>query len=345
MIEPNNNFFNLTNKQIAEDWLRTKDINPEGVNLYSYKELYENDVIEVLKGEKLKVFEKIIDSLQQQLFTCWENKDDVQLPEGWKLFEVSKRSRIVSNNSVHIFKICISPPTDYANHDAHTLRVPKGKEIKKIIQSGNYQYLDVVNEEILAMKSEEEIKKVSDAPCYFIVKSKKIDLFDEEQTIEKIKNYKKEKQVKIAHEIMQILVESPLVDFGYHNIHLKKKTGLNKKTGRLVIVDTEPLYFSMVRSKPREAIIEKIKKLQIEKKSLNQRKKLGEEVDLSSISSVHDKIEALKKKLSTLYKAKRKFCILKGIANFETSSQEIPVFLKIAQIYKELLKKWQEEKA
>lgn len=100
---------------------------------------------------------------------------------------------------------------------------------------------EIVDEQLIALKSIDKVKDLyEDEQCYlFVVKSKKLNLLSKSETISQLLSYTREKQLKIATQIMKLISKSGLGDVGFHNFYI------NRDTNKLVIVDTEPLYGSL----------------------------------------------------------------------------------------------------
>ncbi len=164
------------------------------------------------------------------------------LPEGWTKHSGSGHSCNVEdpNRPGYIFKfVCALHPSGHPA--AHFLRVPKGKELQRIVKEENLNELEIVDEHLIALKTQDEIQKLDEnKQCYyFVVKSKKVNLLNRTKTISKLSSYKLQRQIQIATQIMQLICKSGLGDVGFHNFNI------NQETGKLVVFDTEPLFWSL----------------------------------------------------------------------------------------------------
>lgn len=92
------------------------------------------------------------------------------------------------------------------------------------------------------MKSKEEIQTIQDREqCYFfVVKSLKRDFYRERETVQELMSYSVQDQIEIASQIAKLIMISGLGDVGFHNLLI------DRETKKLVFVDTEPLYGSLL---------------------------------------------------------------------------------------------------
>jgi len=169
----------------------------------------------------------------------WEGK----LPPGWHQFSKSNRSLSVEHLDYpgYIFKFCSGVP-GRGNPAAHFLRVPKGKELHRIVNEEKLDRIDIVVEQLITVKTSAEIKQLRDSEqCYsFIVKSIKLPLQGKADTIREMLSRPVDVQTQFAVQIMKLICKSGLGDVGFHNILY------NPASGKLTVVDTEPLYGSLL---------------------------------------------------------------------------------------------------
>jgi hypothetical protein len=233
--------------RICQQFMTTfaQDFKPLEGKVYNFDRLYREDVQSIPEEKQA----------MQQVFNSWWNVagtwDEIAegpedgrlgygdiLPEGWKKHSGSVRSLNIENpqHPGYIFKCCTGAPD--RNPAAHFLRVSKGKEIRDIIEKDHLDELEVVDETLIALKSQAKIQNERDKDqCYFfVVKSKKINLLGEKQTAAQLASYDEQRQLKIANQVAQVICKSGLGDIGFDNL------SINKDTGRLAFVDTEPLF-------------------------------------------------------------------------------------------------------
>jgi hypothetical protein len=275
----------------CEEWMKkfSKNFAPTEVKKYTLQQLYQKDVI--ASKEETEDMQKVYSRLWTPEEDCWVG----QWPEDWKKHSGSKRSCNLENNKKYpnyIFKFCSGSP-DRGVPAAHFLRVPKGKEIRKILEEESLDELEVVQEDLIAIKTLDKIQTMEEREqCYqFVVKSKKIELLNTEETISELSSLPQQKQIKVAKQIMEMICRSGLGDVGFHNFNI------NKKTSRLVIVDTEPIYGSLL---------------------LDEGSKFDEQYQYSN---------TLLKRCSNLQ------TVATGLSNMVKACQQLPVFRKVAEIY------------
>lgn len=293
-FEPNEETFPLETVQKAcQLWMTTffENFNPLGVNTYTFGELYLKDVQESLEETQ---------EMQAIYNTLWKENNWVgKFPKDWRKHSDSKRSFNIENrnNSAYIFKFSKSAPGGGVP-GAHFLRVPKGKELKRIVEKDKFDELEIVDESLIALKSKDVIKneKENEQCFYFVVKSKKINRLDETETINRLASYDQEKQIKIATQIMQLICKSGIGDMNFENINI------NKDTDKLVFIDTEPLFGSLL---------------------------LNEE---SKFHNQYQQNDGLKGNTSNARNVER------GLDNIIKASGKLPVFKKVAEIYKDYFK-------
>lgn len=221
----------------AQKWITEffEDFDPRGTKTYTIRQLYASDVCQ-LEGE-VKRAQEVYDTLWDREGFCWVGA----LPPGWEEFGTSNRSFTVLHpgSADFLYKFCSGKP-GRGVPGSHFLRVAKGKEIKR--ETSDLNELEVVDETLIALKTEEEIRgETENSQCfYFVVKSKKMDLLNQKQTIEAVSLYPEHRQIEIAEQIMKMICRTGLGDVGFHNLHV------NRETGKLVVVDTEPLFGSLV---------------------------------------------------------------------------------------------------
>ena len=284
-----------TIEQNCQKWMSKffHNFKPNEKKTYTFKQLYATDITS--DRQLINVANQVHGTLWTQKKNSWLG----QLPDGWTKHSSSGRSFNVIHPSFpdKIFKFCSgSPGGGYSVPGAHFLRVPKGKEIKEIINQENLDEIEVVDEQLIALKEESEIKKLQESvQCFdFVVISKKLDLLNPLQTVERIKSYPLEKQIRIAEQMMQIICRSGLGDVGFHNF------GINQKTNRLVIFDTEPLYGSLVLDEQSE--------------------------DQWQYVRNNDRKEKITNKISAQ----------KGLNGMIEACSDVPVFVEVAQIYRDV---------
>lgn len=272
------------------NWLQKSlgDFDPKGVNLYTFDELYYNDV-EFSPKQQDDVL-----AVYKSLWNAREDNWKGVIPDGWQTVSSSIRSLILEHPDYpgYLFKFCKGSPSR-GNPAAHFLRVPKGKQIRRIIDEENLDCLDVVTEQLVALKTKEEIKRANDREqCYhFVVKGIKLSLMSERNTMNTLSLYTIEDQVEIAIQIMKLICKSGLGDVGFHNIYS------SKETSKLVFVDTEPLYGSLMLDEP------ELKENQYER-----------------TKQIIDTVTNLD-------------CIITGLKYMADASGKLPIFKKVAQIY------------
>lgn len=279
-------------RKACQLWMNTflKDFEPLKVKKYTIEKLYLKDIVS--SKEEVEAMQEVYKTLWGEDGKNWEGN----LPEGWEKHSSSVRSWNVENSKypAYIFKFCTSLP-GRGVPAAHFLRVPKGKEIQDIVNEEALDELEVVDEHLIALKSKDEIQKKSEneQSYYFVVKSKKINLLTKKETILKLSSLPQQKQIKIATQLMQMICKSGLGDVGFHNFNI------NKETGKLAIIDTEPLLGSLL--------------LDEESKFNWQYIRNNELIKYSSNSET----------------------VKTGIDNMINACKELPVFKKVAEIYKE----------
>jgi hypothetical protein len=244
--------------RICQQFMTTfaQDFKPLEVKTYTFDRLYREDVQSI--PEERQAMQQVFNTLWG-VAGRWDEiargpEDGIfgyrgKLPEGWKKHSGSNRSLNIENPQYpgYIFKCCTGSP-GIGSLSAHFLRVPKGKEIGDIIIEDHLDELEVVDETLIALQSQAKIQEVGEyRQCYvFVVKSKKINLLDEKQTAAQLTSYDEQRQLKIANQVAQVICKSGLGDIGFHNLNI------NKDTGRLVFVDTEPLFGGLfLDEKPR----------------------------------------------------------------------------------------------
>ncbi len=167
------------------------------------------------------------------------------LPEQWTIHSKSVRACNIEHINVpdYLYKLALGAP-GRGNYAAHYLRVGKGKEIANILVKEELDKLEVVEESLIALNDKNSILEEQEGEAkfcfFFIVKSKKRDLFSEIESKIYIEHLEKFEQAELASQLAKMIICTGLGDVGFHNFHIDK----TKNT--LVIVDTEPLYGSMV---------------------------------------------------------------------------------------------------
>jgi hypothetical protein len=214
-----------------------KSFDPKKVRTYALEQLYKNDV--AASPEMVAVMRAVNRALWSESGKVWTGN----LLEGWRPHSQSLRTRNLEHPSYpgFIFKFCSDAP-GRGIRAAHFLRVPKGKELKQIVQEEGLDELEIVDEKLIALKPLEELENiVEQGQCFeFVVASRKLTLFNEFDTICKLEKLPQAKQAIIATQIMRLICRSGLGDVGFHNIFM------NKETRKLVFVDTEPLWGSLI---------------------------------------------------------------------------------------------------
>lgn len=279
-------------KNDCQLWMNAflKDFEPSKVKKYKFEQLYLEDVVS--SNEEIEVMQGIFNALWSNGGKYWEG----QLPDGWNKHSESHRALNVENPKYpgYIFKFCKSPP-GRGVPAAHFLRVPQGREIQRIVNKEILDELEIVDERLIALKSQDEIQNENEyEQCYhFVVKSKKINLLDKTETIARLCSLSQQKQIQIATQIMRMICSSGLGDVGFHNFKI------NKETGKLVVLDTEPLFGSLL---------------------LDEESKIDWQYTRNN-------------ELITLYPNSR--TVTDGLNNMIEACNQLPVFEKVATIYKE----------
>jgi hypothetical protein len=208
--------------------------------LYTLEDLYKNDV----KNEE---HPEIVQDVLKAYNTLWNERETMwigNLPEGWigiPLFTL--RSYICKENKYPnlYFKFCSSTPGKGVP-GAHFLRVPKGKELKKIIESENLYMLGVVNEYLISVKSLEKIRKLSEyeQSYNFVVVSEIENLMNVKDTANYIISLDEETQNRMFEQLMRLICKSGIRNLTLNNIRI------HRDTKKLIIADTEPLFGSLL---------------------------------------------------------------------------------------------------
>jgi hypothetical protein len=283
-------------EQSTQEWMDgfLPKFDPMEVKTYSIERLYQEDVtvISQVEVEKLTNVREILFKMNPE-----HKLSDIspELAEHWTIHSGSIRSRNLEHDacSGDLFKFCIGSPSA-GNPAAHFLRVPKGKELKSIVEAEGFNEIEIIEESLIALVPEEKLKKKREkSQCYnFVVKSKKLDLLTAQETIETLKSYGVDKQLKIAHQVMRLVCKSGLGDVTLANF------GINRETGNLVFFDTEPLHDSLLLDE------EETKKFQY--------------------------METDRKRK----KANSSHCAQTGLKNLANScKEEYPLFAKVAGVY------------
>lgn len=283
----------------CQQWMTTflPGFNPSVPKTYTFDRLYQDDVVST-PGETadMKSANKIL-----------RMEGIGGLPKEWMPHSGSIRSLALENPKYpgYIYKFCRAHPAA-GNPPAHFFRVPKGKELKDIVQKDNLDELEIVDESLIALKSQKKIEEKSyyEQCHYFVVKSKKLNLLNEEETVAKLSSYDTDKQIKIATQIMHMICRSGLGDVGFHNFQI------NRDTGKLAIVDTEPLYGSLV--------------LDVDVKREDQ---------YADDENLRNKF----KRYERLYHIKRyhtnQVTVCQGLEQMVKACDELPIFKKVAEAY------------
>jgi hypothetical protein len=245
----------VTIAEICQSWMTSfiQDFRPEEVQTYTFDRLYREDVQNI--PEERKAIQQVFTSLWG-ITDTWDAEPEYErvhphkkfhnwkssiLPEGWSIHSSSCHSLNIENPEYpgYIFKYATNfSNTSLENNAASFLRVPKGKELRGIIQEDHLDELEVVEEILIALKPKSRIQKTHevDQAFYFVVKSKKIHFLDSQQAIDQLKSYDEQKQIKIANQIAQLICKS-----GINDIKFNSNIVIDEVTGKLVIIDTEPL--------------------------------------------------------------------------------------------------------
>ena len=282
-------------KQACQQWMKKffKDFEPSEVKKYKIEQLYQEDVEHSQEKRKaMQAAYKTLWSEKKGLMDVWKGVP----PKGWTKHSGTYYSCMVEdpNRPGYIFKFC-SAVSYIGLLSAHFLRVPKGKELQRIVKEENLDELEIVNEHLIALKTQDEIQRLHEAAqsYYFVVKSKKINLLGKAKTISKLSSYTLQRQIKIATQIMQMICKSGLVDVGFDNFNI------NHETGKLVVIDTKPLRGSLF---------------------------LDEE---SKFYGQYQRNDEFMKKYSNSLTVKQ------GLDNMIKACDQLPGFKKVAQVYRE----------
>ncbi len=222
-------------------------------NLITFDELFKTYV---LKRGSDELTEEEFNNIKKQaisLKACpWEMereqiKNEDLNDNNWELFAKSPRSVIYSNSTdtKHIYKFCVNN-TSRGNFAASFLRVPKGKEIKDILArkdllARGLDKIGVVDESLICLSDINEAKTANEYnQCFhYVVKSKKENLCDEEETIYRIRSMEEYQQYEMCLQLIILIILSGLGDIGFHNFYM------HKKKEQLILVDTEPYHGSL----------------------------------------------------------------------------------------------------
>ena len=220
----------------ATAWMESsmREFEPAGKKMYTFDELYYNDI--EFSGKQQA-------DITAQYNALWAEK---MLPS-WSEVCRSRRSLILESTEYpsYLFKFCNGTP-GRGNPAAHFLRVPKGKEMQRIVREEKLDQLLVVTEQLITMKTSTEIRNISEsAQCYeFVVKSVKVPVMNRRETVECLASLPVERQVEMAVQVAKLICKSGIGDVGFHNILM------HRDTKQLVFVDTEPLYGSLLLDEP-----------------------------------------------------------------------------------------------
>ncbi len=232
-------------EQSCADWmgLFRKSFEPNKVKTYTLEHLYNKDV--ATTSAEVATMQRVHKTLWDESGLVWVGR----LPDGWSKHSDSWRTYNVENLEFpgFIFKFC-KGAGGRGVPAAHFLRVPKGQEIKQVIKDEGLDELELVEERLIALKPQQELQKMNEAEqcCHFVVASRKLNLMSEFETIDALAAMPVQRQVKIATQIARLICRTGLGDVGFHNIHI------NKETGKPVIVDTEPVFGSLLLDEPPE---------------------------------------------------------------------------------------------
>ena len=202
------------------------------MKLITFSDIYSNDVnkdISEVEIEEVRNVTKILE-------------DSTSLPSNWHSFDSSVRSKILSCDDYPewLYKFCVSTP-GRGVPGSHFLRVSKGREMTDIVKTQKLNMLKIVEEYLIPLKTEEEIKLEGEyeQPYYFVVKSKKEDLIGQSGSEEYVLSLSDSDQLKLGYQVGQLMRISNIGDIGFHNIQFNR-------IGALVFFDTEPLYGSLL---------------------------------------------------------------------------------------------------
>lgn len=281
-------------RKACQQWMKTfhKDFEPSKVKKYKFEQLYLKDVVSL--QEETEAMRGVYKTSWNEKGTTWVGN----LPDGWVQHSGSNRSRNIEHPKYpgYIFKFCSGTP-GRGVPAAHFLRVPQGKELQRIVSEEGLDELEIVDECLIALKSQDEIQKENESEqnYYFVVKSKKLNLLDKKETILKLSLLPRQKQIRIAQQIMRMICKSGLGDVGFHNFNI------NKETGKLAVLDTEPLFGSLL--------------LDVGSKSAKQYQRNNELMEFCT-----------------------NLCnVTTGLDTMIEDCKELPIFEQVAKVYKECL--------
>ena len=241
-VESNNKFDHIKPKSIGHVKYNLSPVNLSACLVRETE--YDGSVIrsEIRKRRndffkhKSQFFQSYFSYTMDEIFDKFvESKPKDFIDRSWKLVEKTNRSAIKACNedTNHLYKFCIQ----LYNHDreAHFLRVPYGNRMKQIIEKFNLYRIKIVEESLICLKTREDIiANRKNRAFYFVVKSKIESIMTEEETAVFIDNLPISDQIDTAHQLSQLVCLSGFNDISLDNLRI------DKKSKKLVIVDTEP---------------------------------------------------------------------------------------------------------
>ena len=197
--------------------------------------------VDTLLNSDIQQDEKFVQELQQQ-HNMLLNKGGGRLGTGWTKLDGSERSLVATYDQKpeSVFKFCIGSP-GRGDLACHFTRVPKGRQMQKIIMNNRLHLLHIPKQVLFSLKSADELLSMDcDAWCYyFVVQSDQLALISKEETISELKQRPLEAQRSFAHQLSKLIIKSGIGDSDFVNMRF------DKNKDRLMLIDTEPIYGSL----------------------------------------------------------------------------------------------------
>lgn len=279
-----------------------KNFNPNEISTTNFDEIYREDVSENSIEDR---------NISDIFYLIWkfESGSETPLPtnclpnDPWHSSIDEYGNQVFENSKDYpgyAYTFLANDSLD-GNPAAHFLSVSANKEMQAIIKDENLDELEVVDQSLIALKSKEEIKIVNELcqPYYFVVKSKKMHLMSELETLSKLSSYPQDKQIKIATQLLKLKSLSKKGTFNPSCLRF------NKDTNKLVLSNTGRSNFSMFLDEKSETPgqYEHTNKL----KQLHNNRGRVLKIDLRSFQSFEDTLPVFKQvgeTMSQLYEEK-----------------------------------------
>nr|QBK93448.1 MAG: uncharacterized protein LCPAC404_01520 [Pithovirus LCPAC404] len=176
--------------------------------------------------------------------TCVKEDSTIFADSGWKTLVKTNRTEVKIHNSDpdYLYKFPIRGSYRLTHNWSHVLRVRFGAKLRELVVVHDFDKLEIVEENLTCLKSLHDILELKNDNLMieqFVVRSEFKYLMGEAESANFLANQSLADKLEFSHQLIQLVCFSGFSDVNLGNIRI------DRKSGKLVIIDTEPIYGSM----------------------------------------------------------------------------------------------------